>query len=234
MKETAPSFTAYRITARDIVLTALLVVGAAIVAFVPPFFPFAHASVYPPAVRVLLMLVFGVAGLYCARCCGLEIMPHGLRHPMWVSLIVGVLVAAYLLLLDAVFRAQLTGNAAESLLGISLWVRLIYYVLRSVNEGIVYQLFFGSVFVFLIGRVWRHDGAIAPGAYWLGLILAHALNLAINVPFHASTFIYDTLRFFAPGILWVYLYRRYGLSVAVAAHAATHVFFQPFIALTST
>lgn len=143
---------------------------------------------------------------------------------MWVSLIAGVLVAAYLLLLDVVFRAQLTGNGAESLPGISLWVRLIYYVLRSLNEGIVYQLFFGSVFVFLIGRVWRHDGAITPGAYWLGLILAHALNLAINVPFHASTFVYDTLRFFAPGILWAYLYRRHGLSVAIAAHAATHVF----------
>jgi len=234
MKETAPSFTADRITARDTVLAALLTAGAAIAAFVPPFFPFAHASVYPPAVRVLSMLAFGVSGLYCAWRCGLEIMPHGLRHPMWVSLIAGVLVAAYLLLLDVVFRARLTGNGAESLPGISLWVRLIYYVLRSLNEGIVYQLFFGSVFVFLIGRVWRHDGAITPGAYWLGLILAHALNLAINVPFHASTFVYDTLRFFAPGILWAYLYRRHGLSVAIAAHAATHVFFQPFIALTST
>ncbi|MFM0561045.1 hypothetical protein [Paraburkholderia sediminicola] len=234
MKEPASSSTVHRVTARDAVPAALLVTGALIAALVPPFFPFAHAAGYLPAVRALLMLATGMAGLYCARRCGLEIMPHGLRHPVQLSLIAGALVAAYLLLVDAVFRAALPVDHAESLPGVVLSVRLMYYVLRSVNEGIVYQLFFGSALVFLIGRVWRHDGAISPGAYWLGLILAHAFNLAINVPFDASAFVYDTLRFFVPGILWAYLYRRHGLSVAIAAHAATHLFFQPLIALAST
>lgn len=231
MKEPAPSSTVQRITARDAVPAALLVTGAVLAVLVPPCFPFPHASAYLAAVRALLMLATGMAGLYCARRCGLEIVPHGLRRPVRLSLIAGASVAAYLLLVDAVFRAALTGDHAESLPGVALSVRLIYYVLRSVNEGIVYQLFFGSAFVFLIGRVWRHDGAIAPGAYWLGLILAHALNLAINVPFEASALAYDTLRFFVPGLLWAYLYRRHGLSVAIAAHVATHLFFQPLIGL---
>jgi hypothetical protein len=232
MKEQAPGSTLHRITMRDAVPAALLVTGALLAALISPLFPFPHADATLPAVRALLMLTMGVAGVYLARRCRLEIMPHGLTHPAWVSLTAGALVAAYLLLLDAAFRAAGLAGSAEALPDTALSVRLVYYVLRSVNEGIVYQLFFGSALVFLIGRVWHRDGAIASGAYWLGLVLAHVLNLAINVPFHASTSGYDTLRFFVPGILWIYLYRRYGLCMAIAAHAATHVFFQPFIALT--
>src|SRR5260370_22174316 len=114
--------------------------------------------------------------------------------------------------------------------------RLAYFMLRSFSDGIVYQLFFGSTFVWLMGLTWRRaDGRIAPGAYWSGLILGHILNVFINLiaiagpPVTALVLTYDVLRFVAPGVLWAYLYRRHGLTTTLVAHAATHVFLQPLL-----
>jgi hypothetical protein len=87
--------------------------------------------------------------------------------------------AAYLLLIHGMmFRSALPPDYVTMIVSLGLPDRLLYFMLRSFNDGIVYQLFLGSTLVWLVGLTWRRaDGRIAPGAYWTGLILAHVLNL---------------------------------------------------------
>jgi hypothetical protein len=204
-----------------------LAVGAAIAALVPWGLALNAVPLHSPALRAWLFLAMGAAGVFFARRAGLEIIPTGFRYPLRTSVIIGAALAAYLLLIDAlVFRSALPTEYRVFIVTADLPSRLLYFVSRSFNEGIVYQLFFGSALVSLIGWAWRKDGRIAPGAYWVGLMLAHLLNLGINTPLALT---YDLFRFVAPGLLWVYLYRRHGLTTVLLAHAATHVFLQPLL-----
>ena len=41
--------------------------------------------------------------------------------------------------------------------------------------------------------------------------------------------IHVTLRFFAPGLVWVFVYRRFGLAPTLIAHLVTHIFLQPLL-----
>jgi hypothetical protein len=216
-----------------------LAMGAAIAALAPWGIGLNAVPVHSSALRVCLIVAMGVAGLFFARRTGLDIAPTGFRHPVQVAVLIGAALAVYLLLIDGlVFRSALPSNYRTLIVTVDLPVRLLYFMLRSFNEGIIYQLFAGSTLVWLIGLAWRQgDGRIAPGAYWAGLILAHLLNLCINLfavaesPMTLLALTYDLLRFGAPGILWAYLYRRHGLTTTLVAHAATHVFLQPLLAV---
>jgi hypothetical protein len=158
----------------------------------------------------------------------LSIKPIGLRQPLLTATLCGAAMAAYLLFIDAVaFRSALPASYIAFMTGVDLPTRLLYFAYRSTYEAVVYQLLIGSALVWLLGLAWRKDGAIAPGAYWVGLALGHALNLYLNV--HGSPLLYEALRFAAPGVLWIYLYRRHGFATCVLAHVSTHVFLQPML-----
>jgi hypothetical protein len=211
-------------------------IGAVIAAIAPWGIGLSATPLHSPALRVSLFVAMGVTGLFLARRTGLEIIPTGFRYPLRAAVLIGAALAAYLLLVDAlVFRSALPRGYVTFIVTADLPTRLLYFVLRSFSEGIVYQLFLGSALVALIGLAWRKDGCASQGAYWTGLILAHLINLAINVIAGASVtplaLTYDLLRFVAPGVLWVYLYRNHGLTTVLVAHASTHVFLQPLLGL---
>ena len=215
----------------------LLTVGAVIAAIAPWGIGLNAVPVHSSALRVCLIIAMGATGLFFARRTGLHIVPTGLLHPVRVAVLIGAALAAYLLLIDGmIFRSALPPDYVTMIVSLGLPDRLAYFMLRSFSDGIVYQLFFGSTFVWLMGLTWRRaDGRIAPGAYWSGLILGHILNVFINLiaiagpPVTALVLTYDVLRFVAPGVLWAYLYRRHGLTTTLVAHAATHVFLQPLL-----
>src|SRR5207247_1883409 len=117
--------------------------------------------------------------------------------------------------------------------------RLAYFMLRAFNESILYRLFLSSVLVWALGRFWRdRSGHPANGAYWLGMILAQAINIAINVTFVAgwsttpALLVHDGLRYVVPGIVWGYLYFRHGFASHEVAAVGTHIYFQPLLSLT--
>jgi hypothetical protein len=217
----------------------LLAIGAAIAAIAPWGIAMGMATGHSPALRACLVFALGLIGLFFARRTGLEIMPTGLRHPVRVSFLIGAAVAVYVLFIDGfAFRSVLPTEYRAYFVEEGLTVRLIYFILRSFNECIIYQLFVGSTLVWIIGLVWRQaDGRIAPGAYWLAMVFAHLLNIYINVvaitvgPVTPLILTYDMLRFVAPGILWGILYWRYGLATADLAHISTHVFLQPMLGI---
>lgn len=217
----------------------LVAIGAAIAAIAPWGIAMGTATGHSPVLRACLVFALGLIGLFFARRTGLEIMPTGLKHPVRVSFLIGAAVAAYVVFIDGfALRSVLPTEYRAYFVEQGLAVRLIYFILRSFNEHIIYQLFVGSTLVWVMGLAWRQaDGRIAPGAYWLAMILAHVLNIYINVvattagPLTPLILTYDFLRFVPPGILWGILYWRYGLATADMAHIATHIFLQPVLGI---
>lgn len=196
--------------------------------FVPWGLPIADLFAHQPALRVTTALALILAGVMFAGRCGLTIAAVNQRAALRDSLGVIVAMGVYLVFIDAVaFRHSLpVGYAAYE--SSDLAPRLVYYVLRAASEAITYQLAIGSALVWLLGLVWRDEqGRVASGAVIGGLLLAHLLNVAIDVHIEPQQALYVALRFFVPGIAWAVLYRRHGLQAVLLAHCGLHVALQP-------
>jgi hypothetical protein len=188
-----------------------------------------------PALRACLLLVLGLTGLFFARRTGLEILPVNLSHPLRDSFLIGAAVGLYVLLVEAVaYRFVLPPEYFTYIASMGVVPRLIYFILRGFNEGIIYQLFLGSTLVWILGLAWRRpDGRIAAGAYWLGMTVAHLINIYINIdtPETATVLAYDVLRFVVPGVFWGLLFWRHGLTSVEIARSATHIVLQPLVGI---
>ncbi len=113
---------------------------------------------------------------------------------------------------------------------------MIYFMLRAFNENIFYRLFFMSTVLWVMGLVWRDSQRHIPNAaYWTAIILAQAVPMLLNeapfYPQHLTTIflLYVVVRFILAGILWGFLYWRYGFVTAEMAHVSTHIFLQPIM-----
>lgn len=192
-----------------------------------------------PWARVALFLVLGVVGIYCAWRSGLQLAAHGLRHPLAVAFGVGLLVALFAALIDlVVFRRLLSSSYVLYFSGTVLPARLIYFMTRAFNEDIFYRLFFMSTVLWVLGFVWRDSqGRLPNAAYWFAIILAQAVPMLINeAPFYPphltlDFLLYVVVRFILAGVLWGFLYWRYGFVTAQTAHVSTHLFLQPIMGL---
>lgn len=63
------------------------------------------------------------------------------------------------------------------------------------------------------------------------MVLAQCVNIAMNVavlePVTAPLLFYDAIRYVAPGVLWAWLYLRFGFVSAEVASVGCHLFLQP-------
>ncbi|RAS26389.1 hypothetical protein BX591_11449 [Paraburkholderia bryophila] len=192
-----------------------------------------------PWARVALFLALGVVGIYCAEHSGLRLAAHGLRHPFAVAFGIGLLVALYVAFVDlVVFRRLLPSSYVAYFSGTTLTARLTYFMLRAFNEDIFYRLFFMSTVLWVLGLVWRDSqGRLPNAAYWFAIILAQAVPMLINeAPFYPPHLtpvflLYVVVRFILAGVLWGFLYWRYGFVTAETAHVSTHIFLQPIMGL---
>ncbi|MFM0591666.1 hypothetical protein [Paraburkholderia dilworthii] len=190
-----------------------------------------------PWARVALFLVLGVVGLYCAQRSGLQLAAQGLRHPLVVAFGIGLLVALYVAFVDlVVFRRLLPSTYVAYFSGLTLTTRLIYFMMRAFNENIFYRLFFMSAVLWVLGLVWRDSqGRLPNAAYWFAIVLAQAVPMLINeAPFYPPHLtpvflLYVVVRFILAGVLWGFLYWRYGFVTAETAHVGTHIFLQPIM-----
>jgi hypothetical protein len=214
-------------------------IGAAIAAITPFDRAFDTATFDSPALRATLLVALAAIGLMFAAKVGAPIESRGLRHPIRTPLLIAAGVAVYLTVLDVwVFRSILAPGYLAFISGASLVDRLGYFMLRAFNESILYRLFLSSVLVWAFGLLWRHaDGRPANRAYWVGIVVAQALNIAVNVTFLTAfsttpaLLLHDGLRYILPGVLWGYLYFRHGFTTHEIAAVGTHLFFQPFLSL---
>ncbi|SOE66937.1 hypothetical protein SAMN05414139_02938 [Burkholderia sp. D7] len=190
-----------------------------------------------PWIRVALFLALTTVGIFCAQRTGLRLASHDLSHPIAVAFGIGLLVAIYVVTIDVVvFRHLLPPHYVAYFSEHTLSERMIYFMLRAFNENILYRLFFMSAVVWGIGLVWRDSQGLPPKiAYWIAIILAQTIPMLINeAPFYPPHItpiflLYIVMRFILAGILWGFLYWRYGFVTAETAHVSTHIFLQPIM-----
>ncbi|HZP20211.1 MAG TPA: CPBP family glutamic-type intramembrane protease [Bauldia sp.] len=152
-----------------------------------------------------------------------------MRKRVVVSLAAFGVAAAVLMIDGYVFRASLPPWYATMLRTASTVDRLAYYLPRAVLEETIYRLL--AVSAIAAGLLW--GGLSETAAWWLAIGVAQAINVAVSLPPPPDvlTLLYDGLRFFAPGLVWGWLYWRHGFVAAVSAHCAAHLLLQPALSL---
>jgi hypothetical protein len=215
----------------------LLLVGAVIASMAGFDIVFNAITGDMPWIRVALFLALTTLGIFFAQRTGLRLAPHDLGHPIAVAFGIGLLVTIYIATIDVVvFRHLLPPPYVAYFSELTLSERMIYFMLRAFNETILYQLFFMSAVVWGIGLVWQDSQGLPPKtAYWIAIILAQTIPMLLNAagfyPPHITPIflLYVAVRFILVGILWGFLYWRYGFVMAETAHVSTHIFLQPIL-----
>lgn len=218
---------------------AIVAIGAAIAAVAPFDVFFNFATLGSPGLRVFALLAVAAVGLKFAAKIGAPIESRGLKHPVLTPLLIAAGVAVYVTLIDVwVFRSILMSGYLNFIPESGLVDRLSYFMLRAFNESILYRLFLSSILVWALGQLWRgDDGLPANRAYWVGIVIAQAVNIAINVTFlngfstTPAFLLHDALRYVTPGVLWGYLYFRHGFTTHEIAAVGTHIFLQPMLSV---
>jgi hypothetical protein len=200
---------------------------------------FAAATFGSLFARVGLIAVLAFIGAFCADRVGLRLQGHGTRRPVLVGVAAAIAAAVYVAAIDGVvFRATLPTSYVFFFETTGLRDRLIYFMLRAFNENVIYRLFVFSSIFYLISRI---NGArpkvLPPALIWCAIVATQMLNIGVNVaalspdPISFAALLYDALRYVAPGVLWGWLYWRFGFLTAEIASVGCHIFLQPALGL---
>jgi hypothetical protein len=220
-------------------LVGILFVGMTIAAIAPFDVLFATATFGSPFARVGLIAVLAFVGAFCADRVGLRLEGHGTRRPVLVGVAAAIAVAVYVAAIDGVvFRATLPASYVSVFETTGLRDRLIYFMLRAFNENVIYRLFVFSSIFYLISRIiGARANVLPPALIWCAIVATQMLNIGVNVaalspdPISFATLLYDALRYVAPGVLWGWLYWRFGFLTAEVASVGCHIFLQPALGL---
>ncbi len=223
---------------RPATLDPLILVGlsmAAVIAWFQPFdLLFAGATFDQPALRASGIVALALAGGWVGRRVGLGVEPHGRGGSVVFPVLVATGVAVGCAAMDRLFSASLHPAYRAVIMEQPLALRTLGYMLRAFNENILYRLFLGSCLVWTFGQVWKDgQGAPAVGAVWCGFALSQAINVWVNVtalaPLSAAGLAHDGLRYFAPGMVWSWLYWKRGFRANEIASTSVHLVFQPLV-----
>lgn len=216
-------------------LVAIVIIGMAISALAPFDAAFAAATFGLVIPRVALIAVLALIGAFCSDRVGMRLEGHRTRWPMWTGVAAAIGVAIYVAAIDGVFfRSMLAPSYLQLFETVSLRDRLLYFMLRAFNENLIYRLFVFSSLCYLISRITGVNARrVHPGLIWCAMVAAQMLNIAINVaalspdPLSSGTLLYDLLRYVVPGVIWAWLYWRFGFLTAEVASVGCHVVLQP-------
>jgi hypothetical protein len=223
---------AFRFSRPSTALVATALISATIAMLQPFDLIFETVTFDSPLLRggVIVMLV--LMGAACAKRLGLRLEGHGARRPWLVGLLMAVLVAVYVVLLDAfLFRGLLAKDYVE-FLGTPLSGRYVYFMTRAFNENVLYRLFAFTVLAAL-ASVAAGRRKLPFAIVFALMIAAQALNIGVNVVLISDQALtpailtYDALRYIVPGVIWACLFWRYGFFVAEVASVGCHIFLQP-------
>jgi hypothetical protein len=209
---------------------------AAGIAWAQPFDEaFAAATFGSAPLRAAAIVLLALAGASLGRRVGLSAetaAPGRWRDALGAAIAVAVLCAVS----DRAWRSALHPSYVDYIRATPLAVRTLLFAARALNENIIYRLFLSSLFVCILGAVWkRADGRPAPGAFWTAFVLAQGVNIWINVSRHApltpASALHDLVRYVAPGVVWGWLYWRRGFAANELASTSVHLFLQPLLTL---
>ena len=227
-----------RVERRSATPDPLILIGlsvAAVIAWFQPFdLLFAAATFGHPALRAGGIVTLALVGGWVGRRVGLGVQPDGRGGAVLFPVLVATGVAVGCAAMDRLFSATLHPGYRAVIMEQPLALRTLGYMLRAFNENILYRLFLGSCLVWMFGRVWKDgEGAPAVGAVWCGFALSQAINVWVNVtalaPLSAAGLTHDALRYFAPGMIWSWLYWKRGFQANEIASTSVHLVFQPLV-----
>ena len=219
----------------SLALVAILLIGMAIAAIAPFDVAFTAATFGSPFARIGLIAVVALIGAFCADRAGLRLEGHGTRWPGLIGVAAAIAVAVYVAAIDGVlFRTTLPASYVHLFEAAGLRDRLIYFMLRAFNENVIYRLFVFSTLFYLISLVKGvKANDLPPVLIWCAMVATQVLNIGMNVtavspdPLSFAILFYDALRYVAPGVLWAWLYWRFGFLTAEVASVGCHIFLQP-------
>jgi len=137
-------------------------------------------------------------------------------------------------LVEVAFRSQLNAAYVNFFTGPDLPARVAYFMARCVIEDIQTRLLLMTVLVVIGGVLFRTaDGRPETGVFLGAIVIAQASLIAWNTtaaPNDLTGCLYIACRFFAPGLIWGWLYWRHGYVTSTLAHATTHIPFQAGLA----
>lgn len=140
------------------------------------------------------------------------------------AVVVGLTLAC--LVLDVVvFRSSLPAAYVASY-QLPAWPRTLLTCFASAREELIYRLVLTTALVVLVTAGRKPDDRSAP---WLAFIAAQAVLVWPSVlawPLWAS------LRFWAVGSVWGWLYWRRGFVAALLGHASIHLALDPLLLIT--
>ena len=207
--------------------------AAAAIAWLQPFdLAFGAATFGVPALRAIAIAALALVGIELGGRVGLGLEPPGRKGPILLPLGLAAGTAVYCAGVDWLFRPALHADYRLMFSAVPLTARWTAFMLRAFNENIMYRLFLGATLAGALGRVWRNEqGGPANGAFWCAFALSQAINVWVNVTSQASLSLaavaHDGLRYFAPGMLWSWLFWRRGFQANEIASTSVHLFFQP-------
>lgn len=154
---------------------------------------------------------------------GLRLRPPDLRAALRACAIAVAGVTLAVLLLDAVlFRRSLSADYVAYYTS-PMWPRTLAMCLKAVEEEVVYRLVLMTALVALTTLVRRRT---SPATFWTAIILA---ELALVWPELLAAPIWATLRFWAIGCVWGWVYWKHGWFAALGAHSAIHLILDPLL-----
>ena len=134
-----------------------------------------------------------------------------------------------------VFRSVIPAAQAELISSFSVVERIVYFVPMAAIDELEFRLIVMSAVAWVFVAV---AGSRA-GSYWAAIVVValvaypalHPVYLASLAPFAPLTISRELLLHGTAGVLWGYLYWRYGLLAAMTGHASAHLSLQPMLGL---
>jgi hypothetical protein len=166
---------------------------------------------------------------------GLRILPHGAVRPLSIAIGTGLMFGAYMAVSDAVlFRSVIPVSQETLISSFSAIDRIAYFTPLAVIDELEFRLVVMSALAWLLTAA----GLRRPWCFWAAilvtaLVIYPALHLAYLSALEPTplTVAREIMLHGFAGILWGYLYWRYGLIAAMIGHISAHVSLQPMLGL---
>lgn len=133
-------------------------------------------------------------------------------------------VTAFIVLLDTVFRHHLTPQYVSSFTG-PLLPHIGAMIRLAALEEVWFRLFLMSGIIYL-GTI--RAGRAPRWFFWCAIALAQFANVGLFV---IADPVYASLRYWAVGCVWGWLYWRHGWLTALAGHCCCHLLLDPALYL---
>lgn len=152
----------------------------------------------------------------------LRLLPRD-RRSVLMAIAASAAVVLYIVLLDLLFRGELSHDYIAYFTGPNLLPRIAFMAIAAAAEEAEFRLLLMSALVFVLMRVLERNSASV-----IAIALSQAANVFWRLP-PDMPMAYDLLRYYVPGLVWGYVYWKNGFTSALLAHAGAHVLLQPLL-----